>query len=175
MSEPRVHWLDRLAARYTRRQALQAAAAGAALTAFPLLRAAPALADGSNPCQQGCLWTSHQTGVKGAVGCAAKSGGAGLLTFGLGPLLGLGYLAIPAAAYAEVAVGITCSDANNLQMKANNQACLQPGCSGFDPKGPNGPCAGVTTNCCPCGTVLQGYQPCIFDCNDPTHDCCGGS
>jgi hypothetical protein len=81
-------------------------------------------------------------------------------------------LAIPAAAYVEVAVAATRTDKVNLQMKADNHQCLQPGRPGFDPKGPNGPCAGVTTNCCPCGTVLQGYQPCIYDCNDPTHDCC---
>ena len=171
----RGHWLDRLASRYTRRQALKAAAAGAALTTFPLLRAAPALADDAHACQQGCLWTSHQTAAAGHVRCNLTGSLAYLLVIGYGPGLGLGYLAFPASGYAGIAVGLSCSDSVNLQQKADNHDCLQPDCPGFDPKGAHGPCEGVTANCCPCGTVLQGYQPCVYDCNDPTHDCCGES
>lgn len=75
------HWLDRLAVRYTRRQALKAAIAGTAL-ALPFVRATRAEADGPNPCQKGCLYTNHNNTVNkldtcrqlGAAGYVAYAG-----------------------------------------------------------------------------------------------------
>jgi hypothetical protein len=167
------HWLDRLALRLTRRQALKAAAAGAAVSAFPLLRAAPALADDPHACQQGCLWTSHQTVESGRSGCALKSSGLGLFVIGYGPLLGAGLFGGGAAGtYVGLASVQNCLDGLFAQAKADNHDCLQPNCPGFDPKQENGPCEGVTDNCCPCASVVSGYIPCIYPCGDPNHNCC---
>jgi hypothetical protein len=29
-------------------------------------------------------------------------------------------------------------------------------------------------NCCVCESLETGYICCIYDCNDPDHNCCGG-
>jgi hypothetical protein len=173
VSEARAHWLDRLATRYTRRQALKAAAAGAALSTLPLLRTAPALADDPDACRQGCLWTAHQTASSGYNHCTFGSHGAGLLIIGYGPALGLGLFAAPLAGGTAAWLDNSCKDRVAANQKADNAACLQPGCPDFNPKAPNGPCADTHEYCCPCTTVVQGYQPCAFPCDDPSHDCCG--
>jgi hypothetical protein len=175
MSDESSHWLDRLAQRYTRRQALKAAAAGAALSALPLVRSAPALADDPHACRQGCLWTSHQTAISQYDTCWGGSALANLLVVGYAPMLGLGFLQGGALGLSlETHLLDGCADRAAATEKAFNTDCMQPGCPDFDPKGANGPCEGVTTNCCPCTNVIQGYQPCVYPCDDPTHDCCGG-
>jgi hypothetical protein len=170
----RSHWLDRLAERYTRRQALKAAAAGAALSTLPLLRAAPALAADPNACRQGCLWTSHQTASSAYGSCNFGGSVADLLIVGYAPAAGFGlFQAAAAGLYEKATLTIACGDKVAANQKASDHSCLQPGCPDFNPKGPNGPCEGVHDYCCPCNTVIQGYQPCTYPCDDPTHDCCG--
>lgn len=60
----------------------------------------------------------------------------------------------------------------SLSAEAENASCLQPNCPDFNPKGANGPCEGVHDYCCPCANVIQGYQPCVYPCDDPDHSCC---
>ncbi len=173
MSDPNAHWLDRLAVRFTRRQALQSAAAGAALAAFPLLRSAPAVAADPHACRQGCLWTSHQTAEHGFDRCSTAGTITGLLYYGYGGPIGLGWLGpFAKATYEGLKVQVPCNDRVAASAKAANADCRQPGCPGFDPKGENGPCAGVQDNCCPCPGVIQGYIPCVYPCDDTAHSCC---
>ena len=172
-ARPREHWLDRLAARYTRRQALKAAAVGAVVSAVPLMRVAPALADDSHACRQGCLWTAHQTASSGYSHCNFGSALAGLLILGYVAPVGFAFFG-PDALGTDAVLGTQCTDKVAANQKADNSNCLQPGCPDFNPKGSSGPCEGTHDYCCPCNTVIQGYQPCVFPCDDPTHDCCGG-
>jgi hypothetical protein len=168
------HWLDRLAVRVTRRQALKSAAAGVALASVPLFRSAPvAAAADPHACRQGCLWTARQTADHGLVRCAVNAETAGLLVIGYAAPIGLGLFGVGAAAISVARrVQIPCNDRVFAVEKAANADCLQPNCPGFDPKGENGPCEGVQDNCCPCAGVIQGYIPCVYDCDDPDHSCC---
>jgi hypothetical protein len=157
----------------TRRQALKSAAAGVALASFPLLRSAPAVAADPHACRQGCLWTAHQNAEQGYERCARAAAAAFLLYAGYGPAIGLGLLGSQAkGAYSGLTLQFSCNDRVHASAKAANADCREPDCPGFDPKGDNGPCAGVQDNCCPCATVLSGYIPCIYPCDDPSHNCC---
>jgi hypothetical protein len=167
------HWLDRLAVRLTRRQALKAAAAGAALSSFPLVRTGIARADDPHACQQGCLWTSHQTAESGFNHCSFGGTLAGLLIYGYGVPLGFGIFGpLTQGSYATWRLSTGCSDTVLANAKADNASCLQPNCPNFNPKSANGPCEGTHDYCCPCASVIQGYQPCVYPCDDPSHSCC---
>jgi hypothetical protein len=165
------HWLDRLAAGVTRRQALRATVAGAVLT-LPLARPRTAGADDASACRKGCVWTSHQNYNSANFRCSY--GGAGLsgLIYGYGPAAGLGFFAIPLGAYKGLREGLRCNDAALLDQKASQATCSQPFCPGFSPYAKGGPCDGVQDNCCPCAASPNGYIPCVYACNDPDHSCC---
>lgn len=164
MSEHESHWFDRLAARHTRREALKVAVAGAALS-IPTLRPAAALAADPNACRQGCNWTAHQSYVSGVDTCqkaigitSAPLGGLSLL---FGPLAGVVFVA---NLHNAIVAGQACNEAGLTQQKADYFDCLQPGCSGFDPKQKGGPCDTCTATCCVDPTVISGYSCCALGC-----------
>jgi hypothetical protein len=169
------HWLDRLAVRLTRRQTLKAAVA--ASVALPLVRTRAAKADPPGPgaCKKGCYWSSHQYYNSEGGRCLVRANGrfdAALVLFPF--TLGLSFTTLgtdPVGNFTR------CVDNASLSQKQQQLECQQPGCGDFDPRGPYGPCAGLSLayNCCPCGAADQGYIPCVFDCNDPNHDCCPAS
>jgi len=139
------HWFDRLATGVTRRQALRATVAGAVLT-LPLARppfAAP-----------------------------EKGGLKAYLIWAFGPAVGLSFFTIPVGAYYGDARAMRCADAALLRQKASQATCLEPFCPGFSPYANGGPCDGVQDNCCPCAASDNGYIPCTYACNDPSHSCC---
>lgn len=169
---PSEHWLDRVAKRYTRRQALRStsAAAAAALT-FPLLKSTPARATtGPTACQKGCYWTTHQLYDQEGGRCLVRANGkfdAALLLFPF--TFGATFTSIGTQ---PVGYFMRCIDNAALTMKWQQAQCREPGCGTFNPKGKGGPCDGVQSNCCPCDSIDSGYIPCIYDCNDPDHNCC---
>lgn len=161
---PTDHWLDRLSTSLTRRQALKAALAGASLT-LPLGFVRTARAAGPNDCRTGCLYTSGRTFEQAKNRCRLN-GWAGAATF-INPLF---YVTALGSLVAEVA----CLDVALLADKARAWDCYEPGCSGFDPKGKNGPCEHIPagSKCCVCPNVATGYVPCYSPCDDPNQKCC---
>ena len=168
------HWLDRLAVGLTRRQALRGAVAGAAgAAAAPLLTPSPAAADASTACQRGCNWTSHQVADAASAKCLALTEAKIVVGYSVAPLLGISFIGgISAGVYRPFSYLDRCMDKVYFDQKDNQARCDNPYCPGFNPRGKYGPCEGVTTFCCPCGSVDSGYIPCVYDCNDPNHDCC---
>jgi len=150
----------------TRRQALKATVAAAALT-LPLgrLRSTAALAAGTagGDCQKGCAFTADK-----AFGTARSRCNYSLYANATGMLLN------PLVYLASVTQAHECLDRAILTNKAKLYDCLQPGCPGFDPKGPDGPCETCKDNCCPCQASDTGYICCVFPCNDPNNHCCPG-
>ena len=165
------HWFDRLSTHVTRRQALRATMAGAALT-LPLARARTASAEDASACRKGCAWTSHQNYDSDNARCALRGDLVGFLIGGYGPTVGLGFFSLPVAANKGLREGLRCNDAALLNQKAAQARCLEPFCSGFSPYTQGGPCEGVQDNCCPCAASTNGYIPCVYACNDPSHSCC---
>lgn len=161
----REHWLDRLAASQTRRQVLKAALAGAALT-LPFASGARGAATANpNACRKGCNYTAHKKFLQQSDRCTASY----LPSVGVSFFV-LGFAHISTA--AGVAGAIECFDRALVTQKARFYDCLQPDCSGFDPKAKDGPCEGVVGLCCPCESCTQGYVPCAQCCN-PNGDGCG--
>lgn len=155
--------LDRLGAPHTRRQALKSALAGAALT-VPLGRhVAAAQGGGSNECQKGCNWTADRHFRNTQNICIQGHVDARYVIW-YAPVVGI----------LKAVRSARCVDASVVQHKADQFDCAQPGCSGFDPKAPGGPCDTCADNCCPCQASPNGYICCIFPCNDPDHNCCPG-
>ena len=168
------HWLDRLASRHTRRQALKAAVAGSAALTLPLVRPAAARAGDPHACQQGCNWTAHQR-YKGRLdACTNQALGSYLISLGAGATYGVGIalLAIPNGLFSAIGRQDKCGDQALLEAKATMYDCTQPDCPGFDPSATGGPCDTCTANCCPCSIVQSGYICCIYLCDDPNHKCC---
>ena len=163
------HWLDRLAVRRTRREAVRGALAAAALT-LPLgsSRALAANPNGSGPhdCQTGCLFMAHVEANNTMAGCrdaAGFAGGAGL-SFTLLPLLSA---LVSSALISDAA----CQSAALRSQKAKSWDCLQPNCPGFDPNAAGGPCESCLQaggKCCPYAGSPTGYGCCA---NDP-NICC---
>jgi hypothetical protein len=162
------HWFDRLTYGYTRRQALRAAAG--IVLAWPLLnvvRATSASADAGS-CQKGCVWTARARSVTAQATCAGVAGGVGVPASFLAVWLGGLPLALINSAEER------CLDSAVLQQKADYYDCIQPGCNGFDPKQPGGPCDSCSNNCCACSASSNGYICCVFGCDDAQHSCCPG-
>ncbi len=158
------HWFDRVAAAPTRRQALKIALGAAAALVFPLGQSEPADADSGGNCSKGCLWTSDQK-VKSAYAKCRYTTVASFLAEGAWPLVGP-YVA------KNFLTGVLCFDSAVLHWKASSFDCLQPGCPGFDPKAPGGPCDSCKANCCVCSQLDEGYICCFYACDDPDHSCC---
>jgi hypothetical protein len=166
------HWLDRLAAAHTRRQILKAALAGAMLT-LPFARPARgAIAADPQACQKGCLYTASNRYTNRLEGCAATSDrgflSASFLVFFVDPLGGL------VQSVTSTLGQVACEETALLVGKSASWDCLQPNCPGFDPRGPDGPCAGLNKNllCCTSSSSATGYTACAVCCH-PTGDGCG--
>ena len=158
------HWFDRVAGAPTRRQALKIALGAAAALVFPLAKSERADAESGGGCSKGCLWTSDQK-VKSAYAKCRYTTVASFLAEGAWPLVGP-YVA------KNFLTGALCFDSAVLHWKASNFDCLQPGCPGFDPKAPGGPCDSCKANCCVCSQLDEGYICCFYACDDPDHSCC---
>jgi hypothetical protein len=169
-TRPQEHWLDRLAAGYTRRQVLKAALAGAALT-VPFLRPKAAFAGDSTSCRTGCLYSSHQQTSKTMTACTT-SPQVTTSSYYLGyASLGLGFLAVPLAIAESVVDNLKCNDLAILDEKARNWDCIQPNCPGFDPQHAAGICENCSGVCCADQGVLNGYSCCSI-CSKSGSGCC---
>jgi len=171
------YWLDRIALRLTRRDALKAMLGGAAL-ALPLARTGSARAANPNACQQGCNWTTHQAYDSQVTTCGLQGLGAGLLAVGYAPLAGLSLFAVGGGAIAlQLKVSYHCLDNAMLQQKMDQEQCREPGCPGFDAKAKGGPCDTCTASCCPDPAVVTGYSCCTLGCacNGDTGACHGST
>jgi hypothetical protein len=160
--------------RSTRRQALRAALAAAALTLpFAGAKVSTARAAGPTDCRKGCQWTAGRAFQASNQNCgvmAATNELNALVTIFMPVPLGLNL-----AAYRSLSAGsglAACYDHALLVNKATLYNCLQPFCPGFDPKKEGGPCDGCRDNCCPCQASDNGYICCIFECDDSEHNCC---
>jgi hypothetical protein len=159
------HWFDRLSTRLTRRQAVKGALFGAAVLAAPISGARTARADdpgSSQKCFKGCTWMASQLYDSTYAACRSQNPEA----WSVGPYGGGGPVA--------KAIRQGCADKALLVYKAAWYDCLQPGCSGFDPKQKGGPCDGCQSNCCTCQASDNGFICCIFTCDDTMHSCCPG-
>jgi hypothetical protein len=152
------HWLDRLAVRLNRRQALKAAAASA--LALPLLGASAAEADDPTACRKGCMVTSHAVFDNETSPCFVRANGKMDAAIILAPLT-FG-LTISSIISAPVKSFINCVDTATLNMKEHQAQCLEPNCPGFNPKGHLGPCETCTGNCCPDQNTESGYYCCTI-------------
>ncbi len=173
MAPAESHWFDRLALGQTRRGMLKSAVAGAA--GLTLLRTAPARAADPSACKKGCEWTSHQIANDAIPGCLARGQLSALFLFGYGPALGLGFVAPGVATYKGISAELRCQDRALLKQRDMQANCLEPYCPGFNPYGKSGPCEGVQGYCCACASSDDGYIPCVYPCDDPTHNCCPAS
>ena len=167
---PERNWIDRIAVRLSRRQALKGAIAGAAT--MSLLRPLTARAEDPHACLKGCLWTSHQAANSAALHCIAGGEATAFLYLGYGPAIGLGFFAAPLAGYEAGKDLDRCTGRVNLTEKKQQSQCRQPGCPGFDPSRAGGPCenrAAANGTCCVfpntetgyfCCTIVEGKSPC---------------
>jgi hypothetical protein len=183
---PQEHWFDRLAAPQTRPQFLKAALAGAALT-LPFARSAAARAvntrssanpcnakpgNGPTACRKGCFRTSNMQALRrldvcrGALTQSLLASEYLLPVFSFVSLLQIGIGSVPMDACVEAVI---------LRQKAMQRDCLYPNCPGFDPCGPDGPCADCANvagaSCCP-STDVFGYS-CCAQCCAKNGDGCG--
>ncbi len=167
---PERNWFDRIAVRLTRRQALKGALAGTAT--ISLLRPRTAHAEDPHACLKGCLWTSHQTANRTTLGCLEGGYATEFLYLGYGPAIGLAFFAAPLAGYETGKYLNECVGRAMLTEKKQQDRCREPGCPGFSPSQPGGPCencAGANGTCCVypntetgyyCCTMVQGKSPC---------------
>jgi hypothetical protein len=178
-------WLDRLMTVRSRREALKMALAGAAALTLPLARSRLQPADNASACEQGCRYywglTAYQAALSscdnyGATVAAANFSMRFLLTAQV-TALGAFFTYVPNEVTAVLqghSAQSACYDQAVFNAKAHAWDCLQPGCPGFNPKAPDGPCAPCHANCCTCSQVAEGYICCIYSCDDPDHSCCPG-
>jgi hypothetical protein len=177
MSEPSTseHWLDRLAVRVTRRTVLKAGLTAAAAITVPSLRPSGARADiNTYPCFEGCRTFEHQEFGRARSRCDVATN----FDFGAGYQLGVFFNALAATSFfvpaaLENRLYHRCLDTAITNAKVAAFDCYAPGCSGFDPKQPNGPCDTCSQNCCVCPGIPNGYICCFYACGDPDHNCCG--
>jgi hypothetical protein len=160
---------DILAGRPTRRQALRAALAAAALTLpFAAAKVPKARAAGPTDCRKGCLWTAGRDVQTREAACVNR-----FVVDYVGSFLSLPFNPLGLQNGVRNLIQLeSCRDRNVLTSKAAYYDCLQPDCPGFDPKKEGGPCDGCRDNCCPCQASEVGYICCIFLCDDPDHSCC---
>ncbi len=152
------HWLDRLAVRLNRRQALKAAAASA--LALPLLGASAAEADDPTACRKGCMVTSHAVFDNETAPCFVRANGKMDAAIILAPLT-FG-LTISSIISAPIESFMNCVDTATLNMKNHQAQCLEPNCPGFNPTGHLGPCETCKGNCCPDQNTETGYYCCTI-------------
>jgi hypothetical protein len=170
---PTSQWLDRLMAVRSRRDFLGLATLGLAAVTLPVGRSRLLPADSGDPCEVGCLYYYGKAvyyADLAACGQSWRSSASYAFFASLVPLPGT------AALVDKVRRGnyLSCRDQAVLSSKAHSYDCTKAGCPGFDPKakGPDGPCASCSQNCCPCPQVQIGFICCFYDCNDPNHSCC---
>ena len=163
-------WSDRLTTRRTRAGALRTALGAAAAFTLPLSGSAAAHAAGGGSCQKGCLWTAARRADAAFTACEAHALGGTIVAAWMGALGGMVFQY--AALSNEFAKVVGCTDRAILEQKSENWGCLQPGCDGFDPTAPGGPCDDCKSNCCACDASASGYICCVFACDDPVHNCC---
>lgn len=166
------HWLDRFAARSTRRDTFKVAAAGAAALTLPaFLR--PGRAAAAEDCTRGCLWTENRKYNSSRRACEQYTNAS--IADGLG-IIFWPALAAPFAnsAAKELTKLVYCVDNAILKDKYDQYECSKPGCGFFNPYDAGGPCEGCQPpySCCPCPTIESGYICCAFACGDKEHDCC---
>jgi hypothetical protein len=181
------HWFDLLAAPRTRRQVVGAAVAGVAFT-LPFVRAAYGSSSAGcnaqpwkNPtdCRAGCAWTSYVTYEAAVTKCRAAAD----KIFGAGVASSVVILwnPIPYIVNTQTAelARLLCGNQALIEHKARAYDCQTPDCPGFDPCGPNGPCADCNkvpgAYCCPDPQVLQGYSCCSECCSPDGAGCGSGS
>lgn len=171
------HWLDRLAARRTRRQVMKAGLLGAAATVLPIgpLRPTPAAAEdffvGVPPCFTGCKAFTHNTFKAAKTTCQEKYESQG---YALGFDFALGGLFRAAASERySLYKRQRCLDTAMLDQKAQLFDCSQANCGGFDPHQKGGPCETCSAYCCTCPHTPEGYICCYYQCEDSEHNCCG--
>jgi hypothetical protein len=166
-----------LTRRTTRRQALALAAAGA--WSLPLLRsygAAAATGRTTDLCQRGCANTAIRITGARLDRCLSQTGGrlAALTAVLLYSGNIFGYAASAGANFIGASI---CANQAQLNGKAMQWDCLQPGCPGFDPFSEYGPCRNCKTIpnclCCPDPSALDGYTYC--NSRPPQPECCAGS
>jgi hypothetical protein len=164
------HWFDRLATMQTRRQAIRSSLAAVAALTFPLDRARGARAAGPNDCQKGCIWTANESYHAAMARCDA----AGFKPAAIAVYLGFwgGPFNVVSGVVIDAIVTPACQDQAVLALKSSGWDCIQPGCPGFDPTAPGGPCADCHQNCCTCPASTNGYICCAFACDDTNHNCC---
>lgn len=169
------HWFDRLMTPRTRRQALTELLGAAAVVTLPtaLLARSPARSepeDGSNLCQRGCLYYYGSTNYDNEYdSCVNHDSAKAGVQFALRLYTLAGASALAALLTTPHAVAIdaltnttaaSCRDQALLNAKAKSFDCLQPNCSGFNPKGEGGPCATCKASCCADPGVVNGYSCC---------------
>ena len=161
-------WVDRLAVETTRRQGLKALF-GAVVLALPFGRSEHAHASHttSEDCEKGCLWTADGTYRRQKNRCHEQWGS----TNTLGLIQGLYNPALGAVTLgAGLVSGTACHERARLVKKATSYDCLQPGCPGFDPDAPGGPCEPCTqTPRCKCCT--DPASPIGYTYYDVDHPC----
>jgi hypothetical protein len=170
------HWFDRLATGMTRRTALKAGLAAAAAIALPLTRVPRAAAFATDPCARGCVRFAQQR--QGAANAYCENARSAIGDNSLGLWVASWIVPVFAPIALGEAVGAnraygTCIDKAMTAAKVAAYDCYQPGCSGFDPKQPGGPCDTCEQNCCVCPGIPNGFICCFYDCGDPNHNCCG--
>ena len=173
------HWFDRFATTQSRAQVLRGAAFGA-VSILPFVRSVPtafARAGRSAGCSvkkdpvscvKGCDLTADAHFLHTANGtCVSVGGATGTLafinTFIMGPS------ALVSALGTSEYVEQKCRQLALLSHKAAKYDCKQPGCPGFDPCDPLGPCEFALSAgkaCCPTSdpSATTGYATC---------ECCG--
>ena len=172
MTPPAEGWFDRLAARpHTRRQGLKAAAMGTAGVigaSLPFAHSpATAAAASDSDCRKGCVYFSNQEWAHRQQEYAGTELALNV-TFSL-----LG----PGAAGWTLVFGELHTQAIDRELTTHRRQvyeCFQPGCSGFDPKVPGGPCDGCEAPfyCNPCAVLDSGYICCVYAPKDCHGDCC---
>jgi hypothetical protein len=176
-------WLDRALTTTSRREAVKIIAAAALAFAWPRTRQALPEATTANNCQRGCEFYFGATKISSDfahcqnlwANALSSAHSVYLVTASL-PLFGslLASANLRRTSREQLAILNACNDTAVLNAKAHLWDCQKPGCPGFDPraKGPDGPCASCTQNCCACNKIPIGFICCFYDCDDPDHSCC---
>ena len=188
MTDAYEHWFDRLSAPQTRTRLLKSALAAGVLT-LPFAR--PALGSlgtttrtsgcdvrvDPQTCGNACRATVDAHFVNTADHtCQGVASGIGAGTAGV--LLGSPVVAVLAGRSVKQLALSKCLQAALLVEKAGHADCLEPGCPGFDPCDPLGPCAyflSIGLKCCPSSGIQTGYLPCncCADSGDGCKAICG--
>jgi hypothetical protein len=163
------HWLDRLAARYTRRQALKGGAIAAAALTLPGVRVAEAAADPDpTACREGCQAFTHIKAFGALTACASQWSTDIYLA---GTVL---YESMARAMWYEANDTLQrCMDSALIDQAFSQVECFMPNCPDYDPHQPGGPCENCTSFCCVDATAPLGYTCCAVCCSQ--NGGCGSS